>query len=66
MKEARQMGNGYTLLVEETEQGRAYWTDEVGGGVCVWHTALVSRSSLLEAMAHEEGLAMDEARNKRK
>lgn len=45
-------GNG--LYVEETEQGRCYWSDETGGGVQVWHTALVSPEMLRLALETEE------------
>jgi hypothetical protein len=47
---------GNTLFVEETEQGRCYWSDEVGGGVMVWHTALVS-SEMLELALNAEDKA---------
>ncbi len=37
-----------------TEQGREYFSDEVGGGVQVWHTALVDQSTLLAAIVQEQ------------
>jgi len=37
-----------------TEQGREYISDEVGGGVKVWHTALVDESTLLAAIVQEQ------------
>ena len=45
---------GNTLYVEDTEQGRCYWSDEIACGVCVWHTALVSPEILRMALAAEE------------
>lgn len=46
--------NGCTLYWRMTEQGREYFSDEVGGGVAVWHTALVDQSTLLAAIVMEE------------
>lgn len=46
--------NGCTLYWKETEQGREYISDEVGGGVQVWHTALVDQSTLLAAIVQEQ------------
>jgi hypothetical protein len=45
--------NGCTLFWVTTEQGRLYISDEVGGGVEVWHTALVEPSTLMAAMVQE-------------
>jgi len=45
--------NGCSLYWTETEQGREYVSDEVGGGVLVWHTALVDQSTLLAAIVKE-------------
>lgn len=45
--------NGCTLYWNETEQGREYISDEIGGGVVVWHTALVDAGSLLAAIVQE-------------
>jgi hypothetical protein len=43
MKEVCQDSRGNTLYVEENEVGgRRYWSDEIGGGVVVWDTSLVS------------------------
>ena len=46
--------NGFTLYWKMTEQGREYYSDEVGGGVIVWHTALVDQSTLLAAIVQEQ------------
>lgn len=46
--------NGCTLYWKTTEQGREYISDEVGGGVFVWHTALVDQSTLLAAIVQEQ------------
>jgi len=49
-----QLPNGATLFVEFNEVGgRRYWSDEIGGGVCVWDTSLVDSGTLLAAMAEE-------------
>jgi hypothetical protein len=45
--------NGCALYWRMTEQGREYVSDEVGGGVQVWHTALVDDSTLLAAIVKE-------------
>lgn len=46
--------NGCTLYWKTTEQGREYASDEIGGGVEVWHTALVDQSTLLAAIVQEQ------------
>lgn len=33
--------------------GHRYWSDEVGGGVCVWDTCLVGSDTLLAALTEE-------------
>lgn len=49
--------NACTLYWEDNEVGgRRYSSDEVGGGVHVWDTALVDRSTLLAALLAEETL----------
>lgn len=53
MKRVAQDSRGNTLFVEQTEQGACYWSDEIGGGVMVWHTALVSAELLRLALAVE-------------
>lgn len=45
---------GYTIFVEKNElNANRYWSDEIGGGVMVWDTCLVSEESLEFALAHE-------------
>lgn len=52
-----QMPNGYGLWIRENEAGgRTYASDEIGGGVTVWDTALVNRSTLLFALAIEDSI----------
>lgn len=47
---------GFTLYSEDNEVGgKRYWSDEVGGGVCVWDTCLVASETLQLAIAIEEG-----------
>ena len=53
VREIAVTSRGATLYVEETEQGRCYWSDEVGGGMRVWHTALVSMEMLELALKAE-------------
>lgn len=48
--------NGCTLFWRDTEQGREYLSDEIGGGVQVWHTALVDEGTLLAAIVQEQTL----------
>lgn len=58
--------NGCTLYWRDTEQGREYISDEIGGGVQVWHTALVDSATLLAAIVNEETLNRRESEiNKR-
>jgi hypothetical protein len=69
MVEVGRLPNGSTLYREEnTVGGYRYWSDEVGGGVCVWDTCLVDSGTLLAAMADDVRLryeAQREARNKK-
>ena len=52
--ETRNMVNGCTLLrKDDGVGGHLYVSDEVGGGVEVWDTALVDTSTLLAAIAWE-------------
>ena len=51
--EVGRTSRGATVFVEETEQGPMYTSDEIGGGVLVWHTALASREALELALKHE-------------
>lgn len=49
-----EMVNGYGLFVKDNEVGgRTYYSDEIGGGVVVWDTALVGEETLLTAMLEE-------------
>lgn len=57
MEDCIVLPNGCTLYVEDNAAGgRTYWSDEVGGGVLVWDTALVDQSTLLAAMVEEARL----------
>jgi hypothetical protein len=50
----KQMGNGNGLYWTYNELGcRVYYSDEVGGGVLVWDTTVVSPSTMLEAVVQE-------------
>lgn len=60
MREVTTDSRGNTLYVEETEQGRCYWSDEIGGGVVVWHTALVSEEMLELALKAERTASTDD------
>lgn len=54
MREIARDSRGNTLLVEDNEVGgRRYWSDEIGGGVMVWDTSLVSPEMLRLALRHE-------------
>lgn len=53
--------NGCTLYWKMTEQGREYVSDEIGGGVYVWHTALCDHSTILAAVVTELALQMQES-----
>lgn len=55
--------NGCTLYIADNEVGgRRYMSDEVGGGVVVWDTAVVDASTLLAAIVTEESLLFSEKR----
>lgn len=57
--------NGFTLFWKPNEAGgRTYFSDEIGGGVVVWDTCLVDRSTLLGAIVKEEELLTLERRYK--
>lgn len=59
--------NGCTLHWRDNGAGgREYYSDEVGGGVFVWDTCLVSRDTLLAAIVNEAGLRYAEETAKRK
>lgn len=57
-----QLPNGNTLYWEfdEVVGCRRYFSDEIGGGVDVWHTALVDSSTILAAVVQEETLRVQE------
>lgn len=65
---ARELGilpNGCMLFVQDNGVGgRTYTSDEIGGGVMVWDTALVDASSLLAAMTEESRICAREAHAK--
>lgn len=45
---------GNYLMIEEDEVGgHRYWSTEIGSGVMVWCTSLVSREMMLLALAAE-------------
>jgi hypothetical protein len=47
--------NGSSLYRETNGVGGfRYWSDEVGGGVCVWDTSLVNPTTLLCAIVEEK------------
>jgi hypothetical protein len=55
LKEVRQDSRGNTLYVEDNEVGgHRYWSDEVGGGVVVWDTCLVSDEMVRLALDAEK------------
>ena len=57
----RALPNGCTLFWRRNEAGgRTYTSDEIGGGVTVWDTALVAESSLLAAMVIEATIEFEE------
>lgn len=61
LRELGQDSRGNTLFVEDNEVGgRRYWSDEIGGGVGVWDTSLVSKEMLKLAIAAEEACAAEE------
>lgn len=64
--ESIEMPNGYCLFVYEDTLvgGRVYFSDEIGGGVEVWQTALVDRTTVSFALAHELWLSTKEAMDK--
>lgn len=60
--------NGCTLYwkLHESVNCREYYSDEIGGGVTVWNTALVQSSTLLAAIVQEERLATLEREHARR
>lgn len=60
--------NGCTLYWETDESvggTRRYFSDEVGGGVFVWDSALVDSSTLLAAIVQEDRLRIQEFHEKK-
>jgi len=54
MEEVGLLPNGSTLFRRKNEVGGyIYYSDEIGGGVGVWDTALVDESTLLAAIVAE-------------
>lgn len=48
---------GYIIFYEDNEVGgRTYYSDEIGGGVLVWDTALVDIDTLEEVIQYEQEL----------
>jgi hypothetical protein len=49
-----EMPNGYGLFMytDPSVNALEYWSDEIGGGVMVWQTALVDHSTLEFALKH--------------
>lgn len=46
-REVGKTPRGYTIFVEDNEAGgHTYYSDEIGGGVMVWDTALIARESI--------------------
>jgi hypothetical protein len=59
--------NGFTLYREKNEAGgHRYWSDEVGGGVCVWDTCLTDESTLLASLTEEARRIRAEYRRRQK
>ena len=57
--------NNATLYRESNGVGgHRYWSDEIGGGVCVWDTCLTDESTLLAAIVEEQRRAREEFHQK--
>jgi len=55
LTEIGQTPRGYTIFVEDNEVGgKRYWSDEIGGGVMVWDTALATPETLRFCLEVEE------------
>ncbi len=55
---------GNRLYVETNEVGgRRYWSDEIGGGVMVWDTSLVSLNSMAVVVSVEIAARLREERD---
>jgi len=56
LEEIGKTPRGYTIFREVNEVGgHRYWSDEIGGGVCVWDTCLADAETLRECLQIEEG-----------
>ena len=54
MEPIKEDSRGNTLFVEKNKAGgNTYWSDEIGGGVIVWDTCLVSPEMLKLALEAE-------------
>ena len=58
--------NGCTLYWKTTEQGRVYFSDEIGGGMVVWDTAVTDQYTLLAAITQEASINKLEHEHKRR
>ena len=57
------MPNGCAIYRQPNSVGGyTYFSDEIGGGVVVWDTALVNESTLLRAIALEHERSSEEQR----
>lgn len=55
MNEIGKTKRGYTIFIEPNEVGGSrYWSDSIGGGVCIWDTSLTSIEELEFVIAHEK------------
>jgi hypothetical protein len=64
---SRRLPNGCYLYwrIDPAVNAREYYSDEVGGGVAVWHTALVDPETLLAAVVIEAELRRAELEAKK-
>ncbi len=55
LRKVAEDSRGNYLYVEDNKVGgRTYWSDDVGGGVIVWDTTMVSRTMIKLALEIEE------------
>jgi hypothetical protein len=63
LKNVGETERGYQIFVEDnTVGGHTYWSDEVGNGVVVWDTSLVSKDTLLKTLNLEDARHAEEQR----
>ena len=56
LQEVGRTPRGYTIYRETNGVGgHRYWSDEIGGGVCVWDTCLVGEETLRTCIKLEAG-----------